>query len=107
MISFPRTDLARQMVPALMGRTLFGDAHNGLFLSGPRRTGKSTFLQGDLKPALEAEGVVVVYTDLWEDTGRDPATVIADAIGKALEPQLGLVARAAKKAGLDKLSLAG
>lgn len=107
MISFPRTDLARQMVPALMGRTLFGDAHNGLFLSGPRRTGKSTFLQADLKPALEAEGVVVVYTDLWEDTGRDPATVIADAIGKALEPQLGLVARTAKKAGLDKLSLAG
>lgn len=107
MISFPRTELARQMVPSLMGRTLFGDAHNGLFLSGPRRTGKSTFLQSDLKPALEAEGVVVVYTDLWGDTGRDPATVIADAIGRALQPQLGVVARTAKKAGLDKLSLAG
>ncbi len=107
MISFPRAELAQQLVTALMGQSLFGDAHNGLFLSAPRRTGKSTFLQSDLQPALEAAGAVVVYTDLWGDTGRDPATVIADAIGRALEPQLGLVARAAKKAGLDKLSLAG
>ena len=107
MISFPRTDLAEQLVPALMGKSLFGDAHNGLFLSAPRRTGKSTFLQSDLKPALEAAGVVVVYTDLWTDTARDPAVVIAEAIGRALQPQLGLVARTAKKAGLDKLSMAG
>lgn len=107
MISFPRSDLAQQLVTALLGQSLFGDAHNGLFLSGPRRTGKSTFLQSDLQPALEAAGVVVVYTDLWGDTGRDPAMVIADAIGRALQPQLGLVARTAKKAGLDKLSLAG
>lgn len=107
MIAFPRAELARQLVTALLGQSLFGDAHNGLFLSGPRRTGKSTFLQSDLQPALEAAGVVVVYTDLWGDTGRDPAVVIADAIGRALEPQLGLVARAAKKAGLDKLSVAG
>ena len=96
MISFPRTDLAEQLVPALMGKSLFGDAHNGLFLSAPRRTGKSTFLQSDLKPALEAAGVVVVYTDLWTDTARDPAVVIAEAIGRALQPQLGLVARTAK-----------
>lgn len=107
MISFPRAELAQQLVTALMGQTLFGDAHNGVFLSAPRRTGKSTFLQSDLQPALEAAGVVVVYTDLWGDTGRDPAMVIADAIGRALQPQLGVVARTARKSGLDKLSLGG
>jgi len=48
MLHYPRLDLARQMVDALQGRTLFSDAANGLFLAAPRRTGKSTFLQADL-----------------------------------------------------------
>lgn len=107
MIAFPRTALARELVAALQGRALLGDAHNGLFLAAPRRTGKSTFLQGDLRPALEAAGVVVVYVDLWADARRDPGALIAEAIARALTPQLGLVARTAKKAGLDKVKLGG
>ncbi len=107
MIAFPRTTLAQELVTALQGRALFGDAHNGLFLAAPRRTGKSTFLQGDLQPALEAAGVVVVYVDLWSDARRDPGALIAEAIARALEPQLGLVARAARKAGLDKVKMGG
>lgn len=107
MIHFPRETLARDLVAALRGQALFGDAHNGLFLAAPRRTGKSTFLQADLKPALEKAGVVVVYVDLWADTRRDPGELIADAIGRALVPQLGLVSRAAKKAGLDSVTVAG
>jgi len=55
-----------------------GDAHNGLFLAAPRRTGKSTFLQGDLTPALQQAGVEVVYVDLWADTRRDPGTLDID-----------------------------
>jgi hypothetical protein len=107
MIAFPRSALAQEMANALQGRALLGDAHNGLFLAAPRRTGKSTFLQGDLRPALQAAGVVVVYVDLWADARRDPGTLIADAIARALEPQLGLVARTARKAGLDKVKLGG
>ncbi len=107
MISFPRTSLADELVTALQGRAGFSDAHNGLFLAAPRRTGKSTFLQGDLRPALERAGVVVVYVDLWADTARDPGVLIAAAIGRALQPHLGLVAKAAKKAGVEKVSLAG
>lgn len=107
MIAFPRTALARELVAALQGKALLGDAHNGLFLAAPRRTGKSTFLQGDLRPALEAAGVVVVYVDLWADARRDPGALIAEAIARALAPQLGLVARTAKKAGLDKVKLGG
>jgi hypothetical protein len=107
MISYPRTALADELVTALQGRAGFSDAHNGLFLAAPRRTGKSTFLQQDLRPALERADVVVVYVDLWADTARDPGALIAVAIGHALQPHLGIVAKAAKKAGVEKLSLAG
>ena len=107
MIAFPRTALAQELVTALQGRSLLGDAHNGLFLAAPRRTGKSTFLQGDLRPALQAASVVVVYVDLWSDVRRDPGGLIAEAIARALQPQLGLVARTARKAGLDKVKLGG
>lgn len=51
--------------------------------------------------------MVVVYLDLWADQRRDPGNLIAEAIGRALQPHLGMVARAAKKAGLDNVSLAG
>lgn len=107
MIAYPRTALAQQLVQALQGRLLLGDAHNGLFLAAPRRTGKSTFLQGDLRPALQAVGVEVVYVDLWADTRRDPGTLIAEAIARALQAHLGVVARATQKAGLKSVKLAG
>jgi len=107
MVAYPRTALADELVQQLQGKTAFGDAHNGLFLAAPRRTGKTTFLRGDLRPALERAGVVVVYVDLWADTARDPGVLIADAIGRALHPHLGLIARTAKNAGLDTVSLAG
>lgn len=107
MIAFPRDALARQLVQALLGQALLGDAHNGLFLAAPRRTGKSTFLQGDLSPALQAAGVVVVYLDLWADPRRDPGALIAEAIARALQPHLGVVARTARSAGLKNLKLAG
>lgn len=107
MIHYPRTTLAQSLTEALQGKALFGDAHNGLFLAAPRRTGKSTFLQGDLRPVLEAEGVVVVYVDLWSDQRRDPALLVADAIGRALSNKLGMVAKVARKAGLENVNIAG
>lgn len=107
MIHFPREGLAREAVTALRGRTLFGDAHNGLFLAAPRRTGKSTFLHADLKPALEHDGVVVVYVDLWADPRRDPGELISEAIARALAPRLGVVSRMARKSGVDSVAVAG
>lgn len=107
LIRFQRLALATQLADALLGQSVFTDAHNGLFLAAPRRTGKTTFLQHDLKPELEKRGVVVVYLDLWADQRRDPGDLIAEAIGKALQPHLGLVARTARKAGLDKVNLGG
>lgn len=107
LIRFQRTALAKQLADALIGQSLFTDAHNGLFLAAPRRTGKTTFLQHDLKPELEQRGVVVVYLDLWADQRRDPGDLISEAIGKALQPHLGVIARTARKAGLDKINVAG
>lgn len=107
MIHFPRDTLARDLVAALRGQTLFGDAQNGLFLAAPRRTGKSTFLQVDLVPALEVAGAVVVYVDLWSDQRRDPVSLIADAIARVLAPRLGVVKRAARAAGVDSVTIAG
>lgn len=52
-------------------------------------------------------GVTVVYLDLWADQRRDPGVLIAEAIGRALEPHLGFVARTAKNAGLENVSLGG
>lgn len=107
MIAFPRTALALQLVQALQGKSLLGDAHNGLFLAAPRRTGKSTFLRGDLRPALQAAGVEVVYVDLWADPRRDPGALIAEAIARTLQSHLGLLARTARQAGLKNIKVAG
>ncbi len=107
MIAFHREKLANELVRALQGEAFLGDAHNGLFLAAPRRTGKSTFLQNDLLPALEANNICVVYVDLWADPHRDPGRLIADAIGRAIQKYANVVSRTAKGAGLTKLNFGG
>lgn len=107
MLYFPRTSLAADLANALQGNTAFSDAPNGLFLAAPRRTGKSTFLQSDLSPELARRQVVVVYVDLWADQKRDPGSLIAEAVGRALIKQLGVVAKTAKAAGLESISVGG
>jgi len=104
---YPRLQFAKELADALMGKVLFSDASNGLFLAAPRRTGKSTFLQADLLPELTGRGVVVVYVDLWADQKNDPGDLIADAIAQALRKRLGLVAKTAKAAGLDSIQISG
>jgi hypothetical protein len=107
MLYYPRTSLAAELANALQGQAAFSDAPNGLFLAAPRRTGKSTFLQADLSPELARRQVVVVYVDLWADQKRDPGSLIAEAVGRALVKQLGIVAKTAKSAGLESISVGG
>ena len=104
---YPRTELAEQLAEALQGKNPFGDAHNGLFLAAPRRTGKSTFLQIDLKPALERRGVIVVYVDFWANPRRDPGELLAEALAKAMAPHLGVMTKLAAKSRLSKLTVTG
>jgi hypothetical protein len=101
---FRRTALALQIVEGLTGSGLV-DFRSGLFLTAPRRTGKSTFLREDLAPACVERGWLPVYVDLWEDKNADPALLIAAAIARALAPFDGALRRLAKKMGVKKLSL--
>jgi hypothetical protein len=74
-------DMARQLLhPGVLDTGL----RSGLFLSGLRRTGKTTFLLNDLIPALEQGGALVIYVDLWSDTQTSPATLVHAAIKKTL-----------------------
>ena len=104
---FPRADLASEVAAAIQGHTLLGDGPNGVFLAAPRRTGKSTFLQLDLQPELARQGVLVVYVDLWADQRRDPGDLIAEAIGRSIERELGVVEKAAKRSGLESVTVGG
>jgi hypothetical protein len=110
MVAFAHTALAQHLVQALQGKALLGDAHNALFLAAPHRTGKRTLLQGDLRPALQAAEVAVVYVNLQADMPRHPGALIADAIARALQPHMGPAtptARTARQAGLKTVKQAG
>jgi len=104
---FARQQMAADIANALAGKSFTSDAPNGLFLAAPRRTGKSTFLQRDLKPELETQGAVVVYVDLWSDKSRDPGDLISSAIGNTLKEHLGLVSKFVNKSGLANINIGG
>ncbi|WP_226477632.1 hypothetical protein [Pseudomonas sp. MWU16-30323] len=104
-----RPILSRKLLAEALARDLagesFADYSSGMFLAAPRRTGKSTFLRNDLIPECKARGWLPVYVDLWMNREIDPAELIAGAIGKALGEFESAVSKAAKKAGIDKISL--
>lgn len=82
---FHRPDLAASMAQQLLRPGVLDEGlRSGLFLSGLRRIGKSTFLINDLIPALEAEGATVIYVDLWTNTAVSPATLVQAAVKKTL-----------------------
>jgi predicted AAA+ superfamily ATPase len=90
-------DLAERLIhPSMLDRPL----RSGLFLSGMRRTGKSTFLKEDLIPVLERHGAIVIYVDLWGNDTPDKAGMILDAIKaklKELQGPVGTVVDVAKR----------
>lgn len=82
---FLRPTIASQMTQQLLHPGALDEAfRSGLFISGVRRTGKTTFLRHDLIPALETEGALVIYVDLWSDTQANPAKLIHAAVRDTL-----------------------
>ncbi len=87
---YHRTALARQMAEQLLKpKVLDLPFRSGLFLSGLRRTGKTTFLRQDLIPALEqgewgpgahGRSAVVIYVDLWSNVSIPPSELILRAV---------------------------
>ena len=104
---FHRTALAQDIASKLVRPPATSASGSGLFLAAPRRTGKSTFLREDLRPALEAMGVLVVYADLWENKAADPGVVIIGAIRGALAQREGVVARLARATGMEEVTVGG
>lgn len=74
-------DLAQQL---LKPTALQVQVRSGVFLSGIRRIGKTTFLRQDLVPALEAMGALVIYVDLWVDRSKSPAALVHEAVRTTL-----------------------
>jgi len=103
---FCRPELAAELTGRLLHPSVLDEGlRSGLFLSGQRRTGKTTFLRNDLIPELEHQGAVVIYVDLWSDTKASPATLVMSAVRQALgelqAPGPALIAKLRHLKGLD------
>lgn len=84
-MTYHRPDLARDMAEQLLRpKGLQVNVRSGLFLGGLRRIGKTTFLRGDLVPALENLGAVVVYVDLWSNVSAKPSELLLAEVRKKL-----------------------
>lgn len=104
---FHRPDLAQQLSARILSDAVLSPVRSGLFLAAPRRTGKSTFLREDLIPALAEKGAAVLYVDLWADKTLDPGHAIVGLVRAALGEQEGRMLNLFRKAGLDKVAVAG
>jgi hypothetical protein len=103
---YHRPELAQQMAQQLLDPGVLDEGlRSGLFLSGLRRTGKTTFLLNDLIPALEAAGALVIYVDLWSDTRTSPAVLVQEAVRRTLAelqtPASALATKLKRLSGLD------
>jgi hypothetical protein len=56
---------------------------SGVFLSGIRRVGKTTFIRQDFVPALLERGALALYVDLWTDRSRPPMALMQEAVRAA------------------------
>jgi hypothetical protein len=97
---FHRSQLAREMADQLLRpRGLDTELAAGMFLSGPRRIGKTTFMRQDLIPVLQEQGAIVVYADLWAQPQANPAELVGAAVRQTLKeletPASALFARVA------------
>lgn len=98
-LTFKRENLAQAYCDSLAGKGI-ANATSGLFLAGPRRVGKSTFLIEDLIPAAQQRHWVTVYVDLWSNKLADPALLITEAVKASLAEHKSKLGKLAKKAKL-------
>jgi hypothetical protein len=106
-VFFHRPELAQRLAQQILIVGAGSASSSGIFLAAPRRTGKSTFIREDLRPAFEAEGAIVVYADLWANPGADPGDIIVHAIRTTLATTDGALFRLAKSLALSKISIGG
>ncbi len=101
---FHRPELAQTVCDLLMS----DNGASGLFLSAPRRTGKSTFIREDLVPLMRRDfDAEVLYVDLWEDRSADPGSVIVNAIRDRLKEFENNLVKGVRSVGLSKIKFGG
>lgn len=103
-LAFNRPNLAEAYCDSLEGKGIT-NATSGLFLAGPRRVGKSTFLIEDLIPEAQKRCWVTIYVDLWANKLTDPALLITEAIKKSVTTQKGKLSQLAKHVQLQKINI--
>ncbi len=103
-LAFKRTNLAQAYCDSLAGKGI-ANATSGLFLAGPRRVGKSTFLIEDLTPEAQKRHWVTVYVDLWANKLADPALLIAESVKTSIAAQKGKLGKFVHQAKLQKISI--
>ena len=82
---FHREHYAQEIAQDLLKPTVLKEQlRSGVFLSGIRRVGKTTFVRQDLIPALREAGALPIYVDLWADKSKDPSTLVHEAVRSAL-----------------------
>ncbi len=82
---FHRPQYAKDLAQQLLKPTALQlQVRSGVFLSGIRRIGKTTFLRQDLIPALESMQALVIYVDLWADRSKSPALLVHEAVKSTL-----------------------
>src|SRR3989338_1390737 len=101
-LSFKRAHLAYAYCDSLEGKGIT-DATSGLFLAGPRRVGKSTFLMEDLIPEAYARNWLTIYVDLWANKLVDPALLIIEAVKTSIAIHTGKLKKLAKRVQLQKI----
>jgi hypothetical protein len=92
---YHRRALAARLTKLITQVAVGSAAASGVFLTAPRRTGKSTFAREDLRPALEEAGAIVLYADLWKDLTAEPGAVIAETLREAIGRDKELMSRLA------------
>lgn len=81
---FHRPSYARALAQQLLEPgPLDQGLRSGVFLSGIRRIGKTTFIRQDFVPALLDRGALVLYVDLWADRSRSPMALVQEAVRAA------------------------
>lgn len=99
-----RRALAARLTTLITQVAVGSAAASGVFLTAPRRTGKSTFAREDLRPALEEAGAIVLYADLWKDLTTEPGAVIVETVREAIGSDEKLISRLALVPGLEPVS---
>ncbi|MDF1759402.1 MAG: ATP-binding protein [Coxiellaceae bacterium] len=103
-LTFHRSNLAAAYCDSLSGQGI-ANATSGLFLAGPRRVGKTTFLMQDLLPEADARQWLVVYVDLWSNKCADPAILIIESVKAVIAQHKSRLAKLAKKIHLKKVDI--